>query len=74
MAVLNFSITIPDADVARVSTAVKGYFGNPSMTNAAAIEALRQEFIVRLKDIVKGVELKAAHDAAEAANYSLSAT
>lgn len=74
MAVLNFSITIPDAQQARVATAIKTYLGDPAMTNAAAIEGLRQEFIVRLKNIVAAVERKAAMDAAEASNYDVSAS
>jgi hypothetical protein len=74
MAVLNFSITIPDNQQTRVATAVKAYLGNPALTNAEAIEGLRQEFIVRLKNIVAAVERKAALDAAEAANYDVSAT
>lgn len=73
MAVLNFSITVPDAQVPRVSAAVKAYLGDPGMTNVAAIEGLRQEFIARLKDIVVSYERKAALEAAEKAGYAVDA-
>jgi hypothetical protein len=74
MAVLTFNVTIPDAQVARVATAIKAYFGDPGMTNNAAVEALRQEFISRLKDIVVSHDRALAVAAAEAANYDVDAT
>lgn len=74
MAVLNFSITIPDAQVARAQTAIKAYLGDPLMTNAVAIEGLRQEFIARIKEIVLRQERSAAVVVAETANYSVDAT
>ena len=74
MAVLNFSITVPDNQVSRVQTAVKSYLGDPGMTNTQAIEGLRQEFIARLKNIVAANERRAAIVAAESANYDVDAT
>jgi hypothetical protein len=74
MAVLNFSITVPDAQVTRVQTALKAYLGNPAMTNPEVVEGLRQEFIARIKEIVVRQEREAAIAAAEAANYSVDAT
>ena len=74
MAVLNFSITVPDDQTARVTTAVKTYLGNPSMTNAEAIEGLRLQFIERIKEIVRRHELEAAVIAAETADYNVDAT
>lgn len=74
MAVLNFNITIPDAQVSRVVTALKAYFNTPSATNAELTEAMRQEFIARLKNIVSATERQAAISAAEAANYDVGAT
>jgi hypothetical protein len=74
MAILNFSITVPDAQVSRVQTAVKSYLGDPDMTNATAVEGMRQEFIARIKEIVVAYEKTAAVAAAEAANYSVDAT
>jgi len=73
MAVLNFSITIPDAQVSRVQTAIKGYLGDPNMTNAAAIEGLRQELISRIKEVVLRQERAAAIAAAESGNYNVDA-
>lgn len=73
MAVLNFSITVPDAQVPRVQTAIKVYLGDPNMTNAAAIEGLRQEFISRIKEIFLRHERAAAIAAAENASYSVEA-
>jgi hypothetical protein len=69
MATLNFSMTIADADVPVAAAALKGYLGNPGMSDAEAIEGLRQEFIARLKDIVGSTRKAAAVTAAEAANY-----
>jgi hypothetical protein len=74
MAVLNFSITVPDAQVSRVQTAIKSYLGDPGMTNAAAVEGMRQQFIARVKEIVVAHEKTAAVVAAEAANYNVDAT
>lgn len=74
MAVLNFSVNLDDPDVPVTAEAVKAYFNDPGMTDAAAIEALRQEFIVRLKNIVVSYRRKKAVEAAEAANYDVSAT
>jgi hypothetical protein len=74
MAVLNFSITIPDAQTARAQIAIKAYLGDPLMTNAAAIEGLRQQFIARIKEIVLAHERAAAIAAAEAATYNMDAT
>jgi len=74
MATLNFSITIPDAQVTRAQDAIKGYLGDPLMTNASAIEGLRQEFITRIKEIILRRERAAAIVAAEVADYSLDAT
>jgi hypothetical protein len=74
MAVLNFSITVPDAQVPRVQTAIKAYLGNPAMTNPEAIAGLRLEFIARIKEIVVAHERTAAITAAEAANYDVEAT
>lgn len=74
MAVLNFSITIADADVPVTAEAMKSYFNNPAMSDAEAVEALRQQNIARLKEIVVAYRRKQAVDAAEAANYDISVT
>jgi hypothetical protein len=74
MAVLNFSITIPDAQAQRVAIAVKAYLGDHNLSDADAIEGLRQEFISRLKNIVAATERAAALAAAETATYDVDAT
>lgn len=74
MATLNMSITIPDAQLSRVQVALKDYFGDANMTNAAAVEALRQEVIARIKELVRRKEIAAAHVAADNADYSVGAT
>ncbi len=74
MAVLNFSITIPDAEVPRSAEAVKAYFKDLNMSDAAAIEALRQEYIARFEDIVSSYWRLKAIQAAETANYGVGAS
>jgi molybdopterin-biosynthesis enzyme MoeA-like protein len=74
MATLNFNMTIADADVPASAAAIKTYLGNPSMTDAQAIEGLRQEFISRFKDIVSSTRKAAAVVAADAANYTPNVT
>ena len=74
MAVMNISITVPDAQLSRVQNALKTYLGNPAMTNAEAVEGFRLQCVTRLKEIVAIIEQRAAIAAAEAANYSVDAT
>lgn len=50
MAVLNLAITVPDAQLVRVQTALKGYYG--VSTNAEAQEAIRKETVERMRSIV----------------------
>lgn len=74
MAVLNISITVPDAQLTRVQTALKSYLGDPGMTNAQAAEGFRLQCAARLREIVARQELQAAIAAAEAGNYTVDAT
>jgi hypothetical protein len=74
MATMNISITVPDAQLSRVQTALKTYLGNPAMTNPEAVEGFRLQCVARLKEIVAITEQRAAIAAAEAANYSVDAT
>lgn len=60
MAVLNLSITIPDAQIARVQNALRITFELPAATNAQLIERLRQEVMQHIKQIVWRHEKQAA--------------
>jgi hypothetical protein len=71
MATFNLEITYPDAQGARIMTALKTYWttqdeqGNDVVpTNAQAIEKLRQAVVANVKDIVFRVERDAAVKAA----------
>lgn len=72
---LTFNMTLTnDAEVTEVRGALKVYFGTPSATDAELIEALRQEYMVRLKDIVQSTNKKAAVTTAEAGDYTITVT
>lgn len=73
MAIMNLAITVPDAQLSRVTSALKTYLGNPAMTNAEAQEGFRLQVVARLKEIVTRMEKEAAIAAAEAASYSVDA-
>ena len=73
MAVMNLAITVPDAQLSRVQSALKTYLGNPAMTNAEAQEGFRLQVVARLKEIVARVEKEAAIAAADSASYSVDA-
>jgi hypothetical protein len=74
MAVVNLSITIPDAQMARVQAACRAAFGQVDdgaggfrdLTNAEIVERLRQGVITQIKTMVSRSEREAARIAAEA--------
>ncbi len=74
MAVLNLSVTIPDAELPRVQTAARDMFNDPAMTNGQIQEALRQEVISMIKGMVRRFERKVAVLAAEDGTYNVDAT
>ena len=66
MATFNLEITYPDAQGARIMTALKTHWTVDGVvpTNAEAIEKLRQAVVANVKDIVFRVERDAAVKAA----------
>ena len=74
MAILNLSITVPDAQVSRVQDAARGIFEMPAATNPEIIEKLRQETILMVKGIVLRWEKRQAITTAENAPYIVDAT
>lgn len=82
MAVLNLSVTIPDAQLPRVQNATRATFGQVpdgaggfrDMTNAEIVERIRQEVIQMLKGIVRRHERAALVAAAEAPIVDVDAT
>ncbi len=82
MAVLNLSITVPDAQLSRVQTAARTTFGQVSdgaggfrdMTNAEILERLRQEMILMIKSMVQRSERLALIQASEAPITPVDAT
>jgi len=55
MAVIDFQVTIADADIARVQAAARATFG-AALSDAEIIERLRQELVNRIATIVKSYE------------------
>lgn len=73
MAILNLSVTIPNAQISRVQTAVRAAFGQVpdgtggmrDMTDEELVEKLRQDVIQTIKGMVIQHERSAAIAAAE---------
>lgn len=73
MAVINLSVTIPNAQLSRVQAAVRATFGQVpdgaggmrDMTDAELVERLRQDVIQTIKGMVIRFERSAAIAAAE---------
>lgn len=63
MATVDFPITIPNADVDRVTAALRRKFGMPLATQAEVVEQLRQQFCLTLEDLVYEAEVEAAREA-----------
>lgn len=59
MAILNLSITIPDAQLPRIQSAVRAEWGQ-GLTNAEIVERLRQEVIVMIRSLTISRERAAA--------------
>ena len=57
MAVFNLAITVPDAEVPRVQAALQARYA--VTTNASAVEALRQDIAIYLRNLVMQEERKA---------------
>ncbi len=82
MPVLTLEITIPAAHLTRAQTAARDKFGQVpdgvggmrDRTNAEIVEAIRQEVISRLKQMVIQYERKVQAAAVEAAIPDLDAT
>lgn len=82
MAVLNLSVTVPDAQIARVQAAARGTFGQVDdglggkrdMTNAELVERLRQETIYMIKRMVFAYEKRQAEIALSNNNFDVDAT
>jgi hypothetical protein len=63
MPIVNLAINIPDAQLARVQSALKAKYasnGTPNPTNAQAMEGLRQEVLGIIKGTVLAFEQAAA--------------
>lgn len=65
MATVNFPLTVADADVVRIVTALRRKYGMPTATQAQVVEALRQTFCATLEDIVFQMETEAAREAVD---------
>jgi hypothetical protein len=82
MAILNLSVTVPDAEVARLQAAARGHFGQVDdgagelrdLSNAEITERLRQDVVAMLKQMVRRHERQAALLAAEASVTIISAS
>jgi hypothetical protein len=66
MAILNLSVTVPDAQLPRVQAAARAAFEDPNMTNNQMIERIRQETISMIKGMVQRYEKGLLVAAAEA--------
>lgn len=73
MAIINFAITVPDASVSRLRTALRAHYGEiidagtgqpRARTNAELEESVRQMVVHNLKSIIRSTEAAAAAKAA----------
>ena len=56
MATLSFSVTVPDADVPRILTALRYAYGDNTLTQAQLVEKLRESARDKIKSIVVNYE------------------
>lgn len=71
MAVLNLSVTISDADLARLLEAARATFSADTLTVEQMTEMLRQYGVNQMRQMVKNYERRLAVAAAENGAYEI---